>query len=279
MFQKRRRFLGYNRRRQQVRTHCTFLLVLCTLMMLFNITTAFAAGLNDMAGSGNSDSSSIGNGASFRQSTDEGLLQGLNDSVNYTGENEMASQVKEPLKNLFGFIVQIGSYILTGGVVAITVLDLCYVCLPPLRGLLGCGQQGAAPAQGASPGMGGMGMGGFGGGMGMRPMGGFGGGMGGMGGMGSPMGGMPGAQGMQSPGGFKWVTDQAVTAVACAGQPGPDGKPQSPLAVYAKSMVVTLVFCPVLLVLAVSGVLGNLGFAIGSLIGGLIQTIIGALGG
>ena len=84
----------------------------------------------------------------------------------------------------------------------------------------------------------------------------------GMGGMG--MGGMRG-QGMTPAGHIQLVSEAALNAAA-PGNIGADGRPVSALKVYAKDMMTTLVLTPILLVLAITGVISKLGFLIGFLI-------------
>lgn len=255
-------FLGYGERVKRNRFRARLMLLLSTIMIIFSITSVFAENLSNMTSGQTSEASN---------STQSGLLKGLNDSVDFSEEDETVAKVKEPLKKAFGIIVQIGSYVLTFGIIAITVLDLVYVCIPPLQPLLSCGQAGKAMSGGQGGAGSPMGMGGMGG---MSPMG-MGGGMG----MNRPgMGGGMGGQQQQAAGSFKWVTDNALNAVASSGMPGPNGKPMSALKVYAKEAMYTLVAAPVLLTLAVTGILGKLGFAIGALVGGIIQSAIGLLG-
>jgi hypothetical protein len=118
-----------------------------------------------------------------------------------------ASQYVGPASKVVNLIFAIVLSIASLGLFLITSLDLLYIAVPPLRNLLypGGQEQGGG---GGGMGMGGMGMGGMGmGGMGgMR--GGYGGGMGGMG---------MGGGGQQQPQGnmiSRWISDEAVAAVA-----------------------------------------------------------------
>lgn len=194
-----------------------------------------------------------------------------------------ADKVNNAIKKIVALIVKILSYALTAGLTLRVVLDLTYIALPFTRSALANGYGGNPQAGGAGmgmqqPGMG-MGMGAGMGGMGM--------GMGGMGmrggygmnrmGMGA-MGGM-GAQGQMgaSPAMGRWqlVSNQALNAVASESMPGPDGKPQSALKFYAKDMVVTLTVTPILLVLAMTGVLTNFGFLLGDVAARAVQGLGG----
>ena len=104
------------------------------------------------------------------------------------------------------------------------------------------------------------------GGMGMGGMN----GMGAMGGMGM-QGSAPGASAAM--GRVQWVSTTALNAAAAEQVVGPDGKPMSPLKTYAKDMVVVLVITPILLTLAITGVLTDLGFLIGKLLTDAIANI------
>ena len=209
-----------------------------------------------------------------------------------------ATKVNEGIKKVASFIVQILSYFVTAFLVVRVVLDLCYICLPFTRSFLANGYGGNPQAGAGGMGMqGGMGMGGMGGmgspmgGMGMGGMGmggygrgryGMGGmGMGGMGmggmGMGGMQGGMMGQQGQPGAnpamGRTQWVSSAALNAVAAENILGPDGKSVSPIKEYAKDATVILVGTPILLTLAITGVLTDLGFLIGDLLATAIASI------
>ena len=117
---------------------------------------------------------------------------------------------------------------------------------------------------GMQGGMGGMGMSRYGGmgGMGMnRGMGGM---AGGMGAMNNQMAGA--SQQPNMTGRIQWVSNAALNAVAGENIPGPDGRAVSPFKLYVKDMTVVLVITPILLVLAMTGTLTNLGFLLGDAI-------------
>jgi hypothetical protein len=117
-----------------------------------------------------------------------------------------ASQYVGPASKFVNLCFAIILSIASLGLFLITALDLLYIAVPPLRNLLypGGQEQGGS---GGGMGMGGMGMGGMGMG-GMR--GGYGGGMG-MGGMGMGGGGQQQPQGNMI---SRWISDEAVAAVA-----------------------------------------------------------------
>lgn len=110
-----------------------------------------------------------------------------------------ASQTLSPLTNILGYAVGGCVVLLFASISLITALDLLYISVPPIRGLL---YTGGDASGGAGGGMGGMG------GFGSR--GGYGMGMGGMG-----MGGAGGAQGGAKP--RQFVSDEAVQCTALMG--------------------------------------------------------------
>ena len=108
----------------------------------------------------------------------------------------------------------------------------------------------------------------------------------GMGGMNSGLGAGMGSYGMnrgmnqgmgqanqQSPAGqIQWVSNAAMNAVAME-----QSSRISALRIYAKDMVIVLVVTPILLVLAISGSLMNLGFLLGDLLVNAVSNIGGML--
>ena len=211
--------------------------------------------------------------------TDE-YLESIKQATDLSGPSAGAERVNNGITKVASFIVQILAYFITAFLVVRVVLDLTYICIPFTRSFLANGYGGNAQAGGGGmgmqqPGMGmggmgmnsGMGMGGMGMGMGMGGMrGGYGMNRMGMGGMG--MGGMQGSAPGANPamGRVQWISTAALNAVAAESVVGQDGKPVSPLGSYAKDMVVVLVITPILLTLAITGVLTDLGFLLGQLI-------------
>lgn len=194
-------------------------------------------------------------------------IQSIESATDLSETSEMAAKVNEKQKQIASIVVQIISYFVVVCLVVRVVLDLCYIAIPFSRGILAHGQTGNPASAGMQqPGIGGMGMGGMG-------MGGYGGGyggygsrygMGGMGGMGMGMGGMnPQQQQQQQAFQVHWVSNAALNAVAAESMVGPDGKTPNGLKLYAKDMIVVLILTPVLLVLAITGVLTQLGFVLG----------------
>lgn len=212
--------------------------------------------------------------------TDE-YLESIKQATDLSGPSAGAERVNSGITKVASFIVQILAYFLTAFLVVRVVLDLTYICIPFTRSILANGYGGNPQAGGGmgmqQPGMGGMGMGAGMGGMGMGGMGGYGmrGGYGmnrmGMGGMGGMQGSAPGAN--PAMGRIQWVSTAALNAVSAESVVGQDGKPVSPLGTYAKDMVVVLVITPILLTLAITGVLTDLGFLLGELITNAVSGI------
>lgn len=270
------------------------LLTLLTSIMLLTlpVTTVYASSLDDVvsetspessSSSSSDSSSSVSSSKSKIPMTADEYIANTKDAADLTNvDTKGASKVNEGIKTVAAFIVKILSYFLTAFLVVRVLLDLVYIALPFTRSMLSNGYAGNAAAGGSGMGgMGGMGspMGGMGGmgmgGMGMGMRGGYGMNRMGMGGMGMGGAGMGGSQMGASPamGRVQLVSTAALNSVASENMPGPDGRPQSALKAYAKDMAVTLVITPVLLVLAITGVLSNLGFLLGDVIARGIASI------
>lgn len=288
------------------------LTVLTSVMLLaLPVTTAYASSLDDVLNNTTQESNettvnqqnesnssnvtnpnvSSGTTSDLYTSADEYIESTKNAADLTSVDVNGADKVNEGIRTVAAFIVRILSYFLTAFLVVRIILDLLYIALPFTRSILSNGYAGNAAAGGSGMGMQQPGMMGGMGGMG-SPMGGMGSPMGGMGmgggmygrgryGMGGMQGGMMGQQGQMgaSPamGRIQWVSSAALNAVAAENMPGPDGKPQSAFKVYTKEMIVVLVITPVLLTLAITGVLTNLGFLIGDVIGKGITSISGML--
>lgn len=280
------------------------LTVLTSVMLLtLPVTTVHASSLDDVVNGTTQESNETTVGQS-NESNSNTSTSSSKSSGSYTSADEYientknaadltavdtagADKVNEGIRTVAAFIVRILSYFLTAFLVVRVILDLVYIALPFTRSILSNGYAGnpaaggsgmgmQQPGMGMGAGMGGMGMGGMGmGGYGMR--GGYGMnrmGMGGMGGMGMQQGQMGASPAM---GRLQLVSSAALNAVAAEQMPGPDGKPQSALKAYTKDMMVVLIITPILLTLAITGVLTNLGFLIGDVIAKGITSISGML--
>lgn len=195
--------------------------------------------------------------------------------------NQTAQSVNKGIYEIAQVLTQIIAYALTIMLTLRTLIDLTYIAIPFTRGFLANGFGGSAQAGGGAAGnmaRGGMGMSRYGGGYGGMGMSSYGGGYGGYGG--NRMGGMAGNPGMANQQGtmtgrIQWVSDAALNAVAAGTSVDQNGKAVSPFKQYAKDMAVTLVAVPILLVLALTGAMTDLGFVIGK----AIAAALGKLGG
>lgn len=210
------------------------------------------------------------------------IIKDLGKSTDLRERLPEVEKAGEGIKRIVSIIVQIIAYVITFGLVLRVTLDLMYIGLPFMRGFLANGYTGnprAATGGSTTPGgYGGMSPGmGFGGGFGFQKPFGFG-GYGGYGmGMHSTMASSNNTANKQ-PNRIQLVSNAALNAVAAESTVGPDGKTVSPIKVYMKDMVLVLVFTPIMLVLAISGVLTQLGFALGELISNALRGFGGSLG-
>ena len=164
----------------------------------------YASSLDELLGDGNTTTSSD-DGSNGNVTVDNGEDYSISDYMRgynpISSENmQQASKLATPVANVIGTITGFIMIITVSFIFLTTALDLLYIAFPPIRPRLNP-EMGQASGGGMGMPMGGMGMG-------MR------GGM--MGGMGAPAGG--GAAPMQR----RWVSDEAVAAVAMA-NPAPQG--------------------------------------------------------
>lgn len=215
----------------------------------------------------------------------QSFLNGISKAGDLSPEVEGVQAAATPLKTAVAFIVQLLSYVIVLGMTLSIVLDITYIAVTPLRGILGGGQ---VPRQDPQAGAMGGTMGGYGGnsmmgGYGASPMGGY----GARGGYGaSSMGGyganpaMQQQQNMMQRGRINLISQAAIDAVGNAGQMDPaTGKVKGALSTYARNMIPMLVAVPILLVLAITGSLTNLGFLIADLLVDGIAAVGEMLGG
>ena len=232
-----------------------------------------------------------------QQNGSRDFIASLTDAADMSGTVEGVAEVNAGIKTVASWVIQVMTYAIITLLTLRVVLDLAYIGLPFIRTFLANGYVGNAQAgAGGMPnsmagGMNGGMMGGpMGGGMMGGPMGGgmmggpMGGGMYGRGGYGmnrmggGMMGGMDGQANMHNQGGsimgrIQWVSNAALNAVAAESSVGPDGKANSPFKTYCQDMTVMLVLVPILLTLAVTGTLTNLGFLLGDVIVDAIASI------
>lgn len=169
-------------------------------------------------------------------------------------ESPEAQKIGGVMNNWASKLMQVLGYIISIGLGLITALDVVYIAIPPLRGILANGYTGTADQQaggmtGGMPGMAG-GMGGFG----------MGGGSYGMGGMQARTAMGNTANNQPAGGRTQFVTNAALNAVASASSGA------NPFKVYMKQQAVVLIMAPVIFVLAATGILSRVGFYIGNYI-------------
>lgn len=261
----------------------TLVVFILTVLMLSISIQAFASpgdSLEDIINNNTQELSQEGEGQGNTETgrskgQTSGFIKGLNEASDLSADVEGAVAITQGAKKAVAFIVQVIAYLITILLALRVVLDLAYIGLPFCRKFLSNGHMGNAQAgAGGTPGFGAGGIG-MGGGIG----GGFAGNYGGMGGrfggMGMGMGGMQRNQANSTR--VQFISNAALNAVAGETTVGPDGKPVGPFKLYVKDMVVVLVITPVLLTLAITGVLTTLGFQIGSLLVDGIKSLRGMM--
>ena len=172
-------------------------------------------------------------------------------------ESPEAQRIGNVMNSWAAKLMQILGYVISIGLGIVTALDITYIAIPPLRGILANGYTGTADTSGQAGGMpggmgGGFGGGGFGGG-------GFGGGYGGTGGMQARTAMGNTANNQPAGGRTQFVTNAALNAVASASSGA------NPFKVYMKQQAVVLVMAPLIFVLAATGVLARFGFWLGQM--------------
>jgi len=191
------------------------------------------------------------------------VLDMLEKSVDLSEENEQATKAGAVIEQIAGLVVQILSYVLTAGLTVRVVADLIYIGLPFTRGILAKGQTGT-PTGGYNQ---------------YNSMNSFGSGYSSFGS--SPMRSM--GMGMQSKpsglskGRLQIVSKAAINAVASEDAPGPNGEHRSAFKIYSKDMIIVLVATPILLTLAMTGILAKFGFAIGKVLVGVVTKLISSI--
>lgn len=193
-------------------------------------------------------------------------IENLEDATDMSEQAEGIETITSGIKTVASYVIQILCYAVTVLLVLRVVLDLAYIGLPFLRSFLANGYMGNAQA-----GAGGM----------ANSMA-----AGGMGGFGTMRGGMHGqssvmdmnqpvtSNNINNRAKIQLVSNAALNAVASESMIGSDGNAVSPFKLYVKDMVVVLIMVPILLTLAVTGALTNLGF----FLGGLLVDVITGIG-
>lgn len=219
-------------------------------------------------------------------------------ATDFTETDPVASSINEGQKKVAGIIIQVLGYFITLGLSVRIIIDAAYIAIPFSRVWLANGrvqQPSPQQAQGGMQGGMGMGMGGYGGSSfgGGYGSGGFGGGYGSSGfgggygsggygggyGSGGFGGGMQGgmqqqAQPQGNPFKLQLVSDEAFFAVANAQNVDPTtGKKQNAFKLYFKDMMVIGILTPILIVMALSGAMTQLGFLIGSVLVDMLANV------
>jgi hypothetical protein len=200
-----------------------------------------------------------------REAADE-FMDSLKGAGKLDTTSKTATTVNAGIKKFAAVIVQILSYAIIALLVVRIMVDILYICIPFSRSFLANGYSGNAQAGGG----GGMGVGGMAGGIssGFNSPGGF------NSGFNSPAPSqMMGGGASPATGRTQWVSEAALNAVAAGKSVDQNNKAVSPLKAYAKDMIPTLVITPILLVLAITGVLTDLGFLLGDVIANAIGGI------
>lgn len=215
----------------------------------------------DALGEQSSSSNYYDNGSSDeslnlpKSESTEQFSNSLSDSTNFTGETyETTKQVSNKINSIVAPLIQIVVYLIMVMMILRVILDIIYIVFPPSRAFLSNGRTGNPLSQGTMTG--------------------------------NTTGGMySGANNMMmqqetnpsNASNIQWVSQAAMNAVASESVQGPNGKASNPLKVYAKDEIVLFITVPILLILAVTGILSKLGFALASLISGIIESIIVSL--
>lgn len=261
------------------------LISLCTAMSVYatepKSLDEVTATVEETTGAVTETQSSQSSNAGKTQSNNS-FIDGLAGAADLSIENEQAKKIGNTMNKIGSLIFQVMGYVISIGLGLLIGIDIIYIAIPPFRVFLANGYVGNAQAGNPQmqQGMGGMGMGMNGGMNGMGGMGGgfgggFGGGRFGMGGMNGGMGGMGGMNGMggmagqnqPASGRTQWVSNAALNAVAT------ETAGQSAFKLYIKQTAILCIVAPLLLVLASTGVLANLGFMAGGALSNAISNI------
>ena len=212
-------------------------------------------------------------------SKNNGFIDGLNDISDLTQPNvEGVETVTSGLRTVAAFIVQVVSYLITAFMAVTVLLDLLYITIPFLRTLLANGYSGNVQRTGNANNMMTGSMYGT-GTMGMTGMGGYGRYGGGMNNPAmynarmSQEGIAAGNQRNSLMGQIQFVSDAALDAVITASTTPDQGRSPNPLKIYFKHMMIKLILTPVLIVLAATGALTQLGFVVADAVVAVVAKI------
>lgn len=224
----------------------------------------------------NKQSQTVSNPSNARESANNLIKDLQNATVDLTKSDARIDKATEGLRTIVSFAVRLISFIVTYGLTLKVVLDLAYITIPFLRGILANGHVGNAQA-GTGVSTQNNSFGSFGNwgptGFGYNQNFGY---NSGLGGFNRPFGSsQPTQQSILHR--LQFVSTVALNAVAAENSVGPDGKPVKPLKLYAKDMILTLIVTPLLLVLSLTGALTQLGFIVGNVVAKLIAGLGGSM--
>ncbi len=190
---------------------------------------------------------------------------------------EATEGINSYVKTVAAWIVQVLSYVIVAFLSVGIIIDLAYIALPFTRVYLANGYVGQAQRSTSNSMM-----------TNQRPYGSYGMNNGLYGGQMQAQGNMYNGQmaaqnavtnrNSSIVGNVQLVSNAALNAVSSESVVQADGKTDSPYKYYFKHMTVTLIIVPVLILLSATGVLTQLGFAIGDLLMRVITGISGKIG-
>lgn len=257
------------------------LMIFFVIILLFAFSNCVVALADDVtataepnANSGASSLDEILGISKSEPSKGDAFISGLKETTDMSKEVKELKPIASKLQKGVSIIVQLLAYIITGLMTVRILIDLTYISLPFVRKFMVGANVGTSNGVGHQPGIGGFGSyGGYGNrGFGYNnSYGGFNSGFG--------VAGQTGLANhtMQQGNNKNIVSNSAIQAVQLEGTVGADGKNVNAYKVYFKDMLAMLIVTPVLLVLSITGVLANLGFALGQLVSRLIQGLSGMM--
>lgn len=229
-----------------------FILLIAIIASMAHMSVYAAPTLDDLT-SGKGDvvaEETIPYPSNYDTDSENGFFESLAGEVDFTRQEQAVVDVQKKVHSPIAIVFQMAVYGLTVAVTGKILIDLFFIMVPSFRFLfmkpegnmmgntpMGMRTGGIAPMAPAMPGLGGMGM--------------------------------PGAMG-QVPIDFnryKGVSESAIKAVERNKEPNSKGA----LGIYFKDTVVESVFAGTLLVLALTGVLQQIGFYLGDMIVNMIQ--------
>lgn len=226
-------------------------LLICSILLFCGtVVVAYGADKNSGAGSlsevveqATSDNATEAEQGEPDEKTDiteknNDFIAGLNEVSDLTNINIKESEaITKELRTIAAFIVQIISYFIIVMMSVRVMVDLLYITITPMRAILGNGYSGNSGQSQM---------------VGMR-------------------------QAVQKAYNIQFVSNAALNAVAAASIVGPNGASPNPLKLYFKDMVILMILTPVLIVLAATGVLTQIGFLVADIVVSLITKAAAAI--